>query len=81
MFHCREHHENTGVGWLIFAMFCFITAAICFSLVAIVVHLWVLAQLGKRLQDRQWWRARWWTAVLLFLLYIDGTVLIALDAS
>jgi hypothetical protein len=62
-------------------MVMFIGAAISFSLVAIAVHLWVLAQLGRRLQDRQWWRAGWWTGVLLFLLYIDGTVLASLDAS
>ena len=78
--HCR-HHDSSGIGALLFAMVMFIGAAISFSLVAIAAHLWVLAQLGRRLQDRQWGRAGWWTAVLLFLLYVDGTVLIALDAS
>jgi hypothetical protein len=74
-------HEPSGVGWIIFAMVMFIGAAICFSIAAIAFHLWVFCQIGGRLLDRQWFRAIWWTAVLLFLFYIDGTVLIALDAS
>jgi hypothetical protein len=78
--HCR-HHDSSGVGWLLFALAMFIVAAISFSLVAIAAHLWVLAQLGERLQDRQWWRAGWWTVVLLFMLYLDGTVLASLDVS
>jgi hypothetical protein len=57
------------------------SAAIALSLAAIAFHLWVFCQIGLRLLDRQWFRAIWWTAVLLFLFYLDGTILLALDAS
>jgi hypothetical protein len=62
-------------------MVMFAGAFIAFSIAAIAFHIWVFCQIGLRLLDKQWWRAIWWTAVLLFLFYIDGSVLIALDAS
>jgi hypothetical protein len=57
------------------------SAAITLSLAAIAFHLWVVCQIGLRLLDRQWFRAIWWTAVLLFLFYVDGWILLQFDAS
>ena len=80
--HCNCNcGQSSGVGALLFALAMLIGAGICFSLAAIAFHLWVFCQIMLRLLDRQWFRAIWWFAVLLFLFYLDGTILIALDAS
>jgi multisubunit Na+/H+ antiporter MnhG subunit len=79
--HCHERDDSTGVGWILFAMVCFAVAAVAFSIVLIAAHLWLVAQIGLRLLDKQWFRAGWWTCVLLVLFYVDGTVLMSLDLS
>jgi hypothetical protein len=79
--HCRHNDDGSGVGWIIFGMVMLASAAIMFSIAAVAFHIWVLCQIGLRLLDKQWWRAGWWFAVLLFLFYVDGAVLIALDVS
>ena len=78
---CRHHHESSGVGWILFAMVMFAGAFLAFSVAAVAFHIWVFCQIGLRLLDRQWFRAIRWTAVLLFLFYLDGTILLALVAS
>jgi hypothetical protein len=66
---CKCRDESSGV------------AAICFSVAIVAAHVWVFCLIMLRLLDRQWFRAAGWTAVLLFLFYIDGSVLLALNAS
>jgi hypothetical protein len=80
--HCNCNCEqSSGVGWIIFAMVMFAGAFIAFSIAAIAFHIWIFCQIMLRLLDRQWFRAMWWAFVLLFLFYLDGTILLALDAS
>jgi hypothetical protein len=71
---CKHPGDSTGVGWLLFAMFCLVIAALAFSVAIIAAHLWLLATIVLRLLDRKWWRAGMWGCVLIFLLYVDGTV-------
>jgi hypothetical protein len=80
--HCNCNCEqSSGVGWIIFAIVMFIGAAISFSIAIIAAHIWIFCQIMLRLLDRQWFRAMWWTFILLFLFYLDGAILLALDAS
>jgi hypothetical protein len=58
--HCdTEHDDSTGVGWILFAMCCFAVAAVAFSIALIAAHLWLVAQIGLRLLDKQRWRPGW----------------------
>jgi hypothetical protein len=67
--------SSTGVGWVLFAIFGFVIAALSFSVAIVAAHIWLLAQIMLRLLGRHWWRAGWWACVLLMLLYVDGSVL------
>jgi hypothetical protein len=59
----------------------FIGAAISFSIVVICLHLWFLSRFILRLMEGRWVRAIGWLVLLLFLLWADGAILLALDAS
>jgi hypothetical protein len=78
--HCHER-DSTGVLAIMFSIACFVVAIYCFTVAIIAAHVWLIVTVLLRLLDRQWWRATWWFAVLLCLLYVDGTVLGSLDLS
>lgn len=66
---CRD--DSTGVGWLLFAMLMLTISVFAFSIAYFCAHLWLIANIGLRLMDRQWFRAAWWAMVLGLLIYID----------
>jgi hypothetical protein len=57
--HCQER-ESTGVGWLLFAMFCFAVAAFAFSVAIVCAHLAVISFCLLRLLEGKWLRALGW---------------------
>jgi hypothetical protein len=78
---CRHQDDSSGVGWIIFSMFMFTGAAICFSVAYISAHLWFFSMLCLRLLEGKWIRATWWLALLIGLLWLDGWMLLNLDLS
>jgi hypothetical protein len=66
---------------LLFAKLMFAGMVISFSIAIICLHLWFLSRFILRSMEGKWVRACGWLILLLILFYIDGTVLIALDAS
>jgi hypothetical protein len=62
-------------------MLMFVGAAISFSIAIVCLHLWFLSRLILRLMEGKWIRAAGWLVLLLMLLWIDGTILLAFDAS
>jgi hypothetical protein len=68
--HCRDN-DSTGVAALMFAALMFAIAIFAFSIAYICAHVWLVANIGLRLMDRQWFRAAWWAMVLGLLIYID----------
>ena len=67
----RYKDDDSGVGWLLFAMLMFAIAIFAFSIAYFCAHIWLVANIGLRLMDKQWFRASWWACVLALLVYID----------
>lgn len=63
--------DSTGVGWLLFAMLMLAISVFAFSIAYFCAHLWLMANIGLRLMDRQWFRAGGWAMVLGLLIYVD----------
>ena len=63
--------DSSGVGWLLFAMLMLAISVFAFSIAYFCAHLWLIANIGLRLMDRQWFRASWWASVLGVLVFID----------
>jgi hypothetical protein len=66
---CRD--DSTGAGWLLFAMLMLTISVLAFSIAYFCAHLWLIANIGLRLMEKQWFRATWWASVLALLIYID----------
>lgn len=67
----RYKDDSTGVGWLLFAMLMLTISVLAFSVAYFCAHIWLIANIGLRLMDRQWFRATGWMCVLGLLVYID----------
>jgi hypothetical protein len=67
----RYKDDDTGVGWLLFAMLMFVVMIASFSIAFIALHLWAISTLLLRLMERRWIRATGWASILGVLIYID----------
>jgi hypothetical protein len=69
---CTCHdHASSGVGWLLFSLFCFIVAAYAFFAAFIALQIWLAATILLRLTEGRYIRAALWSCVLAFLVSID----------
>jgi hypothetical protein len=71
---CTDDHASSGVGWLLFALFCFLVATYAFFVVFIAVQIWLAAQIVLRLCGGKFIRAAIWACILVFLLHIDVVI-------
>jgi hypothetical protein len=67
----RYKDDNSGAGWLLFAMLMFAVMIVSFTIAYAALHLWALSTLLLRLMEGRWITASWWACVLAVLVYID----------
>jgi hypothetical protein len=72
-----RYHErdDTGVGWLLFAMVMFAMMTFAVSIAYIGAHVWLIGLIALRSSRGQWLRAIAWMCVLAVLIYIDVQLL------
>ena len=71
LIHYRARDDSDGVAWIIFAIVCFVIAAVSFSIAYACAHIWLIATLLLRLCEGKWIRAGWWALLLALLIHID----------
>jgi hypothetical protein len=69
--HYNDRDDSSGVGWILFAMLMFAVAAISFTIAIAAAHLWLGAVILLHISEGKWFRAGWWTCVLVLLIAID----------
>jgi|RhiMetStandDraft_4_1073278.scaffolds.fasta_scaffold598213_1 hypothetical protein len=69
---CTDDHASSGVGWLLFSLFCVIIAGYAFFAAFIAVQIWLAATILLRLCEGKYVRAALWCCVLAFLVNIDA---------
>jgi hypothetical protein len=67
----RYKDDDTGVGWLLFAMLMFAVMIASFAVAFAALHIWATSTLLLRLMEGRWFRATGWAMVLGLLIYID----------
>lgn len=67
----RYKDDDSGVGWLLFAMLMLAISVFAFSIAYFAAHIWLVANIALRLMERRWITASWWASVLGVLVYID----------
>jgi hypothetical protein len=61
--------DDSGVGWLLFAMLMLAVMVVSFAVAYAALHLWTISTLLLRLSERRWIKVGWWTLILAVLVY------------